>query len=139
RPPVSANGAPIFTSSAASDGAETPTANQAPATVAARSRANVLFVIVSYSLWVVYGLVAIFAGLFFLFGLDVGQQIDVEHHAVAAIDDLGDVDGDTLVVGDGAMGFRRRRVQRDMKEIGNLGIGGADHQSLVRAYDLDVL
>ena len=48
----------------------------------------------------------------------IGQQVDVQLDGVAAIDDVGDVDGDTFVVDHDAAAFGDRRAETDMQKVG---------------------
>ena len=66
------------------------------------------------------------------------RAVDVQLHAVAAIDDLGDIDRDPAGVDDHAVAFRSRGVKRDLEQVGDFGIGAADDHRLVRLGDLDV-
>src|SRR5208282_17277 len=67
------------------------------------------------------------------------QQVGLELDAIAAVDDVGDVDGDPLTIDHHAMGLRRGRVERHLQEARRLGVRTRDHQRLMGGRDLDPL
>lgn len=66
------------------------------------------------------------------------QQIDMELDRVAAVGDIGDVDGDVFAIDQHASAFRRRRVERDLQQIVGGGVGTANDDGLMRVLDVDV-
>ena len=58
---------------------------------------------------------------------------------LAAICDIGDVDGDSLAVDDDAAALRRRRAESDAQKIGRRLVGAADYDGLMGVPNLDIL
>src|SRR5436190_11600652 len=67
------------------------------------------------------------------------QKVDLQLDALAAIDDVTDIDGDAAVIDHHAMRLHGRRADRNHEQIGDLRIRAADSQALVRLHQRDLV
>ena len=58
---------------------------------------------------------------------------------LAAVGDIGDVNGNPLAINGDAATFRSRGAESDAQKIRCRGIGAPDHDSLMGVPDIDIL
>ncbi|MFO1159064.1 MAG: hypothetical protein U1E60_09530 [Reyranellaceae bacterium] len=62
------------------------------------------------------------------------QKVDVETDAVAAVNDLRNINDDALVIRDDTTTLRSQRTARHLQKVGGFWISAAEHNGLRAAY-----